>query len=105
MSYGSSELALGWPSIAIAVLAVTGIVLTLGWEAAPSPARSSDSRTLRGRRPHAARSHLSGYVRSVLVRDNQSVRAGDTIVQMVDDDLPRHGGGGRGRARSTRGTR
>jgi multidrug resistance efflux pump len=50
-------------------------------------------------------SHLSGYVRSVLVCDNQSVRAGDTIVQMVDDDLPRHGGGGRGRARSTRGTR
>jgi membrane fusion protein, multidrug efflux system len=31
-------------------------------------------------------SHLSGYVRSVVVRDNQSVRAGDTIVQMVDDD-------------------
>jgi membrane fusion protein, multidrug efflux system len=31
-------------------------------------------------------SHLSGYVRSVLVCDNQSVRAGDTIVQMVDDD-------------------
>lgn len=31
-------------------------------------------------------SHLSGYIRSVLVHDNQSVRAGDTIVQMVDDD-------------------
>jgi hypothetical protein len=35
LSYGSSELALGWPSIAIAVLAVTGIVLTLGWEGRP----------------------------------------------------------------------
>ena len=49
LSYGSSELALGWPTdvaavipehgmpvalvvITIAVLAVTGIVLALGWE-------------------------------------------------------------------------
>ena len=92
--------------ITIVVLAVTGTALALGWEGVLTRRRDPvtvDAYVEGDRTPLS--SHLSGYVRTVLVRDNQSVRAGDTIVQMVDDDLPRHGGGGRGRARSTRGTR
>ena len=73
--------------ITIVVLAVTGTALALGWEGVLT--RRLDPVTVdayvEGDRTPLS-SHLSGYVRTVLVRDNQSVRAGDTIVQMVDDD-------------------
>ncbi len=73
--------------ITIAILAVAGTALALGWEGALT--RRHDPVTVdayvAGDRTSLS-SHLSGYVRTVLVRDNQSVRAGDTIVQMVDDD-------------------
>ena len=71
----------------IVVLAVTGAALVLGWEGALTRRRNPvtvDAYVAGDRTPLS--SHLSGYVRNVLVRDNQSVRAGDTIVQMVDDD-------------------
>ncbi len=73
--------------ITIVVLAVTGTALALGWEGALTRRRDPvtvDAYVAGDRTPLS--SHLSGYVRSVLVRDNQSVRAGDTIVQMVDED-------------------
>ena len=69
----------------IVVLVVAGAAL--GWEAELT--RRRDPVTVNAyvdgeRTPLSSR--LSGYVRSVLVRDNQSVRAGETILQMVDDD-------------------
>jgi membrane fusion protein, multidrug efflux system len=73
--------------ITIVVLAVTGTALALGWEGVLTRRRDPvtvDAYVEGDRTPLS--SHLSGYVRTVLVRDNQSVRAGDTIVQMVDDD-------------------
>jgi membrane fusion protein, multidrug efflux system len=73
--------------ITIVVLAVTGATLALGWEGALTRRRNPvtvDAYVAGDRTPLS--SHLSGYVRTVLVHDNQSVRAGDTIVQMVDDD-------------------
>ena len=73
--------------ITIVVLAVAGAALALGWEGALTRRRDPvtvDAYVAGDRTPLS--SHLSGYVRAVLVRDNQSVRAGDTIVQMVDDD-------------------
>ena len=73
--------------ITIVVLAATGAALALGWEGALTRRRDPvtvDAYVAGDRTPLS--SHLSGYVRAVLVPDNQSVRAGDTIVQMVDDD-------------------
>jgi membrane fusion protein (multidrug efflux system) len=71
----------------IVVLAVTGAALALGWEGALTRRRDPvtvDAYVTGDRTPLS--SHVSGYVRTVLVRDNQLVRAGDTILQMVDDD-------------------
>ena len=73
--------------ITIVVLAVTGTALALGWDGALTRRRNPvtvDAYVAGDRTPLS--SHLSGYVRAVLVRDNQSVHAGDTLVQMVDDD-------------------
>ena len=73
--------------ITIVVLAVTGAALALGWEGALTRRRDPvtvDAYVAGDRTPLS--SHLAGYVRTVLVHDNQSVRTGDTIVQMVDDD-------------------
>jgi membrane fusion protein (multidrug efflux system) len=73
--------------ITVVILVITGAALALGWEGALT--RRHDPVTVdayvEGDRTPLS-SHLSGYVRTVLVRDNQFVRAGDTIVQMVDDD-------------------
>jgi membrane fusion protein, multidrug efflux system len=74
-------------AITIVVLAVTGAALALGWEGALTRRRDPvtvDAYVTGDRTPLS--SHVSGYVRTVLVRDNQLVRAGDTILQMVDDD-------------------
>ena len=72
---------------AIVVLAATGAALALGWEG--ELARRRDPVTVDayvdGERTPLS-SHLSGYVRRVLVRDNQLVHAGETILEMVDDD-------------------
>ena len=71
----------------IVVLAITGTALALGWEGALTRRRNPvtvDSYVAGDRTPLS--SHLVGYVRTVPVHDNQFVRAGDTIVQMVDDD-------------------
>jgi membrane fusion protein (multidrug efflux system) len=73
--------------ITIGILVITGAALALGWEGALTRRRDPvtvDAYVAGDRTPLS--SHLSGYVRTVFVRDNQSVRAGDTIVQMVDDD-------------------
>jgi membrane fusion protein (multidrug efflux system) len=73
--------------VTIAILVITGAALALGWEGALTRRRDPvtvDAYVAGDRTPLS--SHLSGYVRTVLVRDNQLVRAGDTIVQMVDDD-------------------
>jgi membrane fusion protein, multidrug efflux system len=73
--------------ITIVVLAVTGAALALGWEGVLTRRHDPvtvDAYVACDRTPLS--SHLSGYVHTVLVRDNQSVRAGDTIVQMVDDN-------------------
>jgi membrane fusion protein (multidrug efflux system) len=73
--------------LTIVMLAITGAALALGWEGALTRRRDPvtvDAYVQGDRTPLS--SHLSGYVRTVLVRDNQLVRAGDTIVQMVDDD-------------------
>lgn len=73
--------------ITIVVLAITGAALALGWEGALTRRRDPVTVDAYVEGDHTPlSSHLSGYVRTVLVRDNQSVRAGDTIVQMVDDD-------------------
>ena len=73
--------------VTIVVLLATGTALALDW--AGEFTRRSDPVTVDAyvesdRTPLS--SHLSGYVSRVLVRDNQSVRAGEAIVQMVDDD-------------------
>ena len=67
--------------ITIVVLAVTGAALALGWEGALTRRHNpvTADAYVAGDRTTLS-SHLSGYVRTVLVRDNQSVRA------MVDDD-------------------
>jgi len=73
--------------ITIVVLVGTATTLALDW--AGEFTRRHDPVTfdayVEGDRTPLS-SHLSGYVRSVLVRDNQAVRAGETILQMVDDD-------------------
>jgi membrane fusion protein, multidrug efflux system len=104
LDYGVSKLALGRPIdqaavtpecgmrialifITIVVLAVTGAALALGWEGALTRRRDPvtvDAYVEGDRTPLS--SHVSGYVQTVLVHDNQSVRAGDMIVQMEDDD-------------------
>jgi membrane fusion protein (multidrug efflux system) len=73
--------------VTVVVLAATGTALVLGWEGELTRRRDPvtvDAYVDGDRTPLS--SHLSGYVRGVLVRDNQSVRAGETILQMVDDD-------------------
>ncbi len=73
--------------VTIVILAATGAALALGWEGELTRRRNPvtvDAYVDGDRTPLS--SHLLGYVRSVLVRDNQSVRAGETILQMVDDD-------------------
>ena len=73
--------------VTIVILVITGTALALGWEGAFTRRRDPvtvDAYVEGDRTPLS--SHLSGYVRTVLVRDNQLVHAGDTIVQMVDDD-------------------
>jgi len=73
--------------VTIAVLAAAGAALALSWEGALTRRRDPvtvDAYVAGDRTPLS--SHLAGYVRTVLVRDNQSVHTGDTIVQMVDDD-------------------
>src|SRR5262249_5413015 len=67
----------------IVLLVIAAAALAIGWEGALT--RRQDPVTVdayvQGDRTPLS-SHLSGYVRTVLVRDNQLVRAGDTIVQM-----------------------
>jgi membrane fusion protein (multidrug efflux system) len=73
--------------VTIVVLAAAGAALALSWEGALTRRRDPvtvDAYVAGDRTPLS--SHLAGYVRTVLVRDNQSVHTGDTIVQMVDDD-------------------
>jgi multidrug resistance efflux pump len=67
--------------IIVVVLAVTGAALALGWEGALSRRRDPvtvDACVAGDLTP--LNSPVSGYVHTVLVRANQLVRAGDTIV-------------------------
>ncbi len=73
--------------LTVFVLAAGGALLALVWEGELTRRRDPvtvDAYVDGDRTPLS--SHLSGYVRRVLVQDNQAVRAGDIIVEMVDDD-------------------
>jgi membrane fusion protein (multidrug efflux system) len=74
-------------AVTIVILAGIAATLTLTWEGELTRRTNPvtvDAYVGGDRTPLI--SQLSGYVRAVRVGDNQTVRAGDTVVDMVDDD-------------------
>jgi membrane fusion protein (multidrug efflux system) len=75
------------PLYVVLLVAALIVVVTRewGWWTASAILQATDDAYLRAdTTPLAAK--VSGYVRQVLVRDYQTVKAGDTLVEIVDDD-------------------
>jgi membrane fusion protein (multidrug efflux system) len=72
---------------AIAVLVIAALLLTLGWNGVLTRRENPttvDAYVAGDRTPLSAQ--VTGYVRTVFVADNETVRAGQPILEIVDDD-------------------